>query len=244
MEKKIAVRASRISKEFRITNERVNNVLKGVSFVAHYGEFISILGISGSGKSTLLKCLSSLSLPTSGEVEVNGINPYQLNNSKLAKFRREDISLIFQSYNLLPALPVLENVALPLRLSHKKVDRKQIEKLLDKMAFTANLNSSISSLSGGEQQKVAIARTILADSQIIFADEPTGALDSISRQKIFDLLKDLVRKGKCVIMVTHDIELASRTDRSLILKEGKIFKDLQNPSADVLYQALESIPAE
>ena len=139
---------------------------------------------------------------------------------------------------------MLENVALPLRLSHKKVDRKQIEKLLDKMAFTANLNSSISSLSGGEQQKVAIARTILADSQIIFADEPTGALDSISRQKIFDLLKDLVRQGKCVIMVTHDIELASRTDRSLILKEGKIFQDLQNPSADVLYQALESIPAE
>ncbi|MBM7635899.1 ABC-type lipoprotein export system ATPase subunit [Streptococcus saliviloxodontae] len=130
MEKRVAVRASRVSKEFRIDNERVNAVLKEVSFEAHYGEFVSILGISGSGKSTLLKCLSSLSLPTSGEVEVNGINPYQLSNSKLAKFRRGDISLIFQSYNLLPALPAIENVTLPLRLSHKKIDRKQIENKL------------------------------------------------------------------------------------------------------------------
>ena len=224
MEKKIAVRASRISKEFRITNERVNNVLKGVSFVAHYGEFISILGISGSGKSTLLKCLSSLSLPTSGEVEVNGINPYQLNNSKLAKFRREDISLIFQSYNLLPALPVLENVTLPLRLSHKKVDRKQIEKLLDKMAFTANLNSSISSLSGGEQQRIGIVRAIIGAPKILLMDEPFSALDAISRKQLQELTKALHKEfGMTTIFVTHDTDEALKLgDRIAVLQDGEI----------------------
>lgn len=187
----------------------------------------------------MLNCISSLSAPTEGVVKVNNCNPYQLKNSRLSKFRREDISFIFQSYNLLPALPVLENVALPLRLSHKKVCRDDIQTLLDKMNFRADLMSSVSSLSGGEKQKVAIARAILSKTRIIFADEPTGALDSTSRKIIFEMLADLAQEGRCVIMVTHDIELASQTDRALILKDGKIYQELFNPTAEALYKALE-----
>ena len=187
----------------------------------------------------MLNCISSLSAPTEGVVKVNNCNPYQLKNSRLSKFRREDISFIFQSYNLLPALPVLENVALPLRLSHKKVCRDDIQTLLDKMNFRADLMSPVSSLSGGEKQKVAIARAILSKTRIIFADEPTGALDSTSRKIIFEMLADLTQEGRCVIMVTHDIELASQTDRALILKDGKIYQELFNPTAEALYKALE-----
>ena len=205
----VAVEVKHLSKKFQIDKNKDISVLRDISFEANYGEFVSILGVSGSGKSTLLNCISSLSAPTEGVVKVNNCNPYQLKNSRLSKFRREDISFIFQSYNLLPALPVLENVALPLRLSHKKVCRDDIQTLLDKMNFRADLMSSVSSLSGGEKQKVAIARAILSKTRIIFADEPTGALDSTSRKIIFEMLADLAQEGRCVIMVTHDIELAS-----------------------------------
>ena len=235
----VAVEVKHLSKKFQIDKNKDISVLRDISFEANYGEFVSILGVSGSGKSTLLNCISSLSAPTEGVVKVNNCNPYQLKNSRLSKFRREDISFIFQSYNLLPALPVLENVALPLRLSHKKVCRDDIQTLLDKMNFRADLMSSVSSLSGGEKQKVAIARAVLSKTRIIFADEPTGALDSTSRKIIFEMLADLAQEGRCVIMVTHDIELASQTDRALILKDGKIYQELFNPTAEALYKALE-----
>lgn len=235
----VAVEVKHLSKKFQIDKNKDISVLRDISFEANYGEFVSILGVSGSGKSTLLNCISSLSAPTEGVVKVNNCNPYQLKNSRLSKFRREDISFIFQSYNLLPALPVLENVALPLRLSHKKVCRDDIQTLLDKMNFRADFMSSVSSLSGGEKQKVAIARAILSKTRIIFADEPTGALDSTSRKIIFEMLADLAQEGRCVIMVTHDIELASQTDRALILKDGKIYQELFNPTAEALYKALE-----
>ena len=235
----VAVEVIHLSKKFQIDKNKDISVLRDISFEANYGEFVSILGVSGSGKSTLLNCISSLSAPTEGVVKVNNCNPYQLKNSRLSKFRREDISFIFQSYNLLPALPVLENVALPLRLSHKKVCRDDIQTLLDKMNFRADLMSPVSSLSGGEKQKVAIARAILSKTRIIFADEPTGALDSTSRKIIFEMLADLAQEGRCVIMVTHDIELASQTDRALILKDGKIYQELFNPTAEALYKALE-----
>lgn len=235
----VAVEVKHLSKKFQIDKNKDISVLRDISFEANYGEFVSILGVSGSGKSTLLNCISSLSAPTEGVVKVNNCNPYQLKNSRLSKFRREDISFIFQSYNLLPALPVLENVALPLRLSYKKVCRDDIQTLLDKMNFRADLMSPVSSLSGGEKQKVAIARAILSKTRIIFADEPTGALDSTSRKIIFEMLADLAQEGRCVIMVTHDIELASQTDRALILKDGKIYQELFNPTAEALYKALE-----
>ena len=235
----VAVGVKHLSKKFHIDKNKEITVLRDISFSAGYGEFVSILGVSGSGKSTLLNCISSLSGPTEGVVTVNGCNPYQLKNNRLSQFRREDISFIFQSYNLLPALPALENVALPLRLSHKKISKNDIQALLDKMNFKAELMSPVSSLSGGEKQKLAIARAILSNTRIIFADEPTGALDSTSRKIIFEILADLAQEGRCVIMVTHDIELASQTDRALILKDGKIYQELFTPTAEALYKALE-----
>ena len=235
----VAVGVKHLSKKFHIDKNKEITVLRDISFSAGYGEFVSILGVSGSGKSTLLNCISSLSGPTEGVVTVNGCNPYQLKNNRLSQFRREDISFIFQSYNLLPALPALENVALPLRLSHKKISKNDIQALLDKMNFKAELMSPVSSLSGGEKQKLAIARAILSNTRIIFADEPTGALDSTSRKIIFEMLADLAHEGRCVIMVTHDIELASQTDRALILKDGKIYQELFTPTAEALYKALE-----
>ena len=239
MKKASALIASHVSKSFQLDKSKAVSVLKDISLTARYGEFISILGVSGSGKSTLLKCISSLLEPTSGDIMINDVAPYKLNNRKLAKLRQENISFIFQSYNLVPALPVIENIALPLRLSHKKVNKQEIRDLLRQMKFQADMNSFVNTLSGGEQQKVAIARAILSDSQLIFADEPTGALDSVSREVIFDLLRDMANRGKCVFMVTHDIELASYTDRALVLKDGNIYKELQAPSAQDLYQALE-----
>lgn len=235
----VAVGVKNLSKKFHIDKNKEITVLRDISFSAGYGEFVSILGVSGSGKSTLLNCISSLSGPTEGVVTVNGCNPYQLKNNRLSQFRREDISFIFQSYNLLPALPALENVALPLRLSHKKISKNDIRALLDKMNFKAELMSPVSSLSGGEKQKLAIARAILSNTRIIFADEPTGALDSTSRKIIFKMLADLAHEGRCVIMVTHDIELASQTDRALILKDGKIYQELFTPTVEALYKALE-----
>ena len=235
----VAVGVKNLSKKFHIDKNKEITVLRDISFSAGYGEFVSILGVSGSSTSTLLNCISSLSGPTEGVVTVNGCNPYQLKNNRLSQFRREDISFIFQSYNLLPALPALENVALPLRLSHKKISKNDIQALLDKMNFKAELMSPVSSLSGGEKQKLAIARAILSNTRIIFADEPTGALDSTSRKIIFKMLADLAHEGRCVIMVTHDIELASQTDRALILKDGKIYQELFTPTVEALYKALE-----
>ena len=240
MKNKIAVEAINLSKEFQLDKRKSLPILKEVSFTANYGEFISILGVSGYGKSTLLKCVSSLLEPTAGQVMIDDQNPYHLKNRKLAALRRQKLAVIFQNYNLIPALPVIENICLPLRLSKKKICKQDVKRLLDSFQFQAGLDDFVRTLSGGEQQKVAIARAILSDSQIIFADEPTGALDSSSRKIIFDLLKNLARQGKCVIMVTHDLELASYTDKSLILKDGKIVQEIYNPSVNELYKALEN----
>ncbi|MDY3824798.1 ABC transporter ATP-binding protein [Streptococcus sp.] len=237
----VAVSATNLTKDYLLDKSKTVSVLKGVSLSVDYGEFISILGISGSGKSTLLNCLASLSEPSGGEVVINGVNPYRLKDGKLAKFRREDIAIIFQNYNLVPALPALENVTLPLRLSGKTADRNQVKTLLDNLNFKADLSSLVSTLSGGERQKIAISRAILSDSKVIFADEPTGALDSISRKLIFESLRKMADEGKCVLMVTHDIELASKTDKAFILKDGYISQEITKPSAEELYQALETI---
>lgn len=241
MNEGIAVKATNLTKEFLLGQNKKLSVLKEVSLSANYGEFISILGVSGSGKSTLLNCLASLSEPSGGEVLINGINPYSLKDNKLAKFRREDIAIIFQNYNLVPALPAFENVTLPLRLSGKKVHKNRVKQLLKSLNFNADLSALVATLSGGEQQKIAISRAILSESKIIFADEPTGALDSISRKRIFESLRNLADSGKCIFMVTHDIELASKTDRAFILKDGRVSQQIVQPSAEELYQALETI---
>lgn len=213
-------------------------ILHGISLQANAGEFLSIVEPSGAGKSTLLSVMSGLSKPTSGEVHLLGTDPYQLRAGKAAEFRRNQVGFIFQNYNLIPALPAFDNIVLPLRLAHKKVDPQKVETLLKKLNFAANPNNFVSSLSGGEQQKVAIARVLVANSRIIFADEPTGALDSVSRQIIFGLLRHLTKQGICIVMVTHDIEMAAATDKAITLRNGRLEKVLNQPTAKALFQVL------
>ena len=237
----MVISASNLSKTVAVgeSSEKLT-ILHDISLTASAGEFLSIVGPSGSGKSTLLHCLSGLLRPTTGNVQILDVDPYHLSSSKAAAFRRNHIGFIFQSYNLIPALPAYENIVLPLRLSRTPIDRHQIEQLLKKLNFNANPNNQVTDLSGGEQQKVAIARVLVAKSQIIFADEPTGALDSVSRQIIFNLLRELTNNGVCVIMVTHDIEMAAKTDKSLTLRDGHLEKILDHPNAETIFAALNT----
>ncbi|TAR22454.1 ABC transporter ATP-binding protein, partial [Lactiplantibacillus plantarum] len=184
---------------------------------------------------------SGLVKPTSGEVYIDGQCIQSLSAQKLAQLRRTTISTIFQSYNLLPALNVLDNVILPLRLNHQRISKVNVETLLGDLNFKASLSQFPSQLSGGEQQKVAIARTLVMHAKIIFADEPTGALDSMSREVIFQQLRELANNGVCIVMVTHDIEQAARTDRALILSDGHIVSEVERPSVDQLFTQMDSI---
>ena len=209
-------------------------LIDDISFEINKGEFLSIVGPSGSGKSTLLNIISGLSTPTTGTVSLESQDIYKLSPTKLARLRREKIGFIFQQYNLLSALPVFENITLQIRLSHKKIDKDKIAQLLERINFEPKSAARIDSLSGGEKQKVAIARVLATDCEIIFADEPTGALDSVSREKVFSMLRELTQLGKTVIMVTHDIEMASRTDRAVIIRDGKIQNSLSNPTETLI----------
>lgn len=217
---------------------KIQPILSDVSFSASAGEFLSILGVSGSGKSTLLKCLSGLSDFSKGDINIFNKNIKHISKNKLALLRRTKISFIFQDYNLIPALPAFDNIVLPLLLSHQKIDRQKVNHLMRRLNFSSSLSRFPKSLSGGEQQKVAIARALLTHSSLIFADEPTGALDSTSRQLVFSELQNLASSGACVVMVTHDIESASKTDRSLILRDGKIIHEYLRPSENELLSAL------
>ncbi|MBS0954123.1 ABC transporter ATP-binding protein [Lactiplantibacillus plantarum] len=232
--------ANKISKQIQLADHDVE-ILHETTIHAKTGEFLSVIGPSGSGKTTLLNCLSGLVKPTSGEVYIDGQCIQSLSAQKLAQLRRTTISTIFQSYNLLPALNVLDNVILPLRLNHQRISKVNVETLLGDLNFKASLSQFPSQLSGGEQQKVAIARTLVMHSKIIFADEPTGALDSMSREVIFQQLRELANNGVCIIMVTHDIEQAARTDRALILSDGHIVSEVERPSVDQLFTQMDSI---
>ena len=225
----VAVKVSNLSKEFLLGQDKTVSILKDVSLSVNYGEFVSILGVSGSGKSTLLSCLSSLSEPTSGEVVINGVNPYTLKEGKLAKFRRQDIAIIFQNYNLVPALPVLENVTLPLRLSGKSVDSNKVKKLLDSLNFKAELSSLVATLSGGEQQRVSIARALAKNSKILFCDEPTGALDTKTGITVLKVLKQIQKQeGLTIVLVTHNSQISKIADRVIYMKDGEITKEITN----------------
>ncbi|MDE3282828.1 MULTISPECIES: ABC transporter ATP-binding protein [Lacticaseibacillus] len=213
-------------------------ILHGIDLEASAGEFVSIVGPSGSGKTTLLRCLSGLSRPTYGEVQINGQLLSKLSERKMAILRRNTISYIFQSYNLLPALPAYDNIVLPLQLAHQKVTREAVQQLMNDLQFKADLSQLPAALSGGEQQKVAIARALMMHAKVIFADEPTGALDSISRQVIFARLRALADSGMCVVMVTHDIEQATHTDRAVILHDGRIDAVFNHPTEQALFAAM------
>ena len=200
--------------------------LDDVSFTVEKGEFVAIVGSSGSGKSTLLHIIGGVDRPTKGKVFVDGEDVFKLNETNLAIFRRRQVGLIYQFYNLIPILDVKENITLPILLDGKKVDEKYLDELVDTLGLSKRVNHLPNELSGGEQQRVSIGRALMNRPSILLADEPTGNLDSKNSKEIVELLKLSNKKYKqTIIMITHDQGLALNADRIITLKDGKIVSD-------------------
>ena len=200
--------------------------LDNVSFTVEKGEFVAIIGASGSGKSTLLHLIGGVDRPTSGKVIIDGTDIYELNADKLAIFRRRQVGLIYQFYNLIPILNVVENITLPCRLDGKEVKEERLEELLEILNLKNRKEHLPNQLSGGQQQRVSIGRAIVNYPAIVLADEPTGNLDSKASREIIDLLKMSNQKyNQTVIVITHDENIALEADRILTIDDGKIVKD-------------------
>lgn len=200
--------------------------LDHVSFTVEKGEFVAIVGASGSGKSTLLHLIGGVDEPTEGKVFIDGTDIYNLNQDKLAIFRRRQVGLIYQFYNLIPILNVVENIVLPCRLDGKHVTEERIEELLKVLNLENRKEHLPNQLSGGQQQRVSIGRALINHPAIVLADEPTGNLDSKASREIIDLLKLSNQKYKqTVILITHDENIALEADRILTIEDGKIIRD-------------------
>lgn len=200
--------------------------LDKVSFSVEKGEFVAIVGASGSGKSTLLHLIGGVDRPTSGKVYIDGKDIYSLNDDKLAIFRRREVGLIYQFYNLIPILNVEENITLPLKLDNRKVDKKVLDELIGNLGLTKRRNHLPNELSGGQQQRTSIGRALITNPAIILADEPTGNLDSKSSDEIVELLKKSNRDYKqTIVMITHNMEIAKCADRIIRLEDGRIVEE-------------------
>lgn len=200
--------------------------LDKVSFSVKKGEFVAIVGASGSGKSTLLHLIGGVDKPTSGKVYINGTDIYSLNNDNLAIFRRRQVGLIYQFYNLIPILNVKENITLPCDLDGQKVDEKRLNELLYILGLEKRINHLPNELSGGQQQRVSIGRAMINNPSIVLADEPTGNLDSKASREIIDLLKVSNQKyNQTLIVITHDENIALEADRIITIQDGKLISD-------------------
>lgn len=200
--------------------------LKDISFSVEKGEFIAIIGSSGSGKSTLLHLIGGVDQPTEGEVIVNGISVYDKNEEELAIFRRREVGLIYQFYNLIPILTVEENMTLPVLLDNQKVNQERLNELLKILGLEERRTYLPKQLSGGQQQRASIGRALMNAPSLVLADEPTGNLDSKNSKEIIDLLKLTQKKYKqTLIMITHDESIAMQADRIIVIEDGQIKKD-------------------
>ncbi|MDO7906231.1 ABC transporter ATP-binding protein [Paenibacillus sp. JX-17] len=208
------------------TGESAVKALDDVSFSVQKGEFVAIIGPSGSGKSTLLHMLGGVDRPTGGKVYVQDTDMYTLNETQLAIFRRRQIGLIYQFFNLIPVLTVEENITLPLLLDQQKVDQKQLAGLVNTLNLQYRLHHLPNQLSGGQQQRVSIGRALIGNPAIMLADEPTGNLDSRNSSEIIDLLKMLNKTyHQTLIVITHDERIALQADRIISIEDGRIAKD-------------------
>ena len=197
--------------------------LDNVSFSVNKGEFVAIVGASGSGKSTLLHLMGGVDRPTSGKVFIDDKDIYSFNDDKLAIFRRRQVGLIYQFYNLIPILNVEENITLPLALDNRKVDKAVLDDLLKRLGLENRRNHLPSQLSGGQQQRTSIGRALITNPSIILADEPTGNLDSKASDEIVEILKRSNKElNQTIIMITHNMEIAKECDRIIKIEDGKI----------------------
>ena len=205
------------------------NAVDDISFTINKGEFVAIVGASGSGKSTLLHLIGGVDRPTSGKVYIDGKDIYALNNDNLAIFRRRQIGLIYQFYNLIPILNVEENITLPCDLDGCEIDKKRLQEMLKTLGLENRRTHLPNQLSGGQQQRVSIGRAMINNPAIMLADEPTGNLDSKASEEIIALLKLSNKKfNQTVIIITHDLEIAKEAERVITIGDGKIIKDERN----------------
>ena len=221
-----AIQVKNLYKIFRVGNEKVR-ALNGVDLTIYKGEFCAIVGTSGSGKSTMLNMLAGLEKPTKGEVIVAGEHLEKMNENQLVKFRREHVGFIFQSFNLLGTMNAIENVALPLtfRGVDKKIREAKAVEMLKLVGLPKHMKHRPNEMSGGQQQRVGVARALVLDPEIIFADEPTGNLDSKTSAEVLGLMRKVVtEKNQTMVMVTHDNHLAGCADRIFHIIDGKIVK--------------------
>lgn len=213
-------------------------VLRGVSLEVHAGEMVSIVGPSGSGKSTLLYCLSGLEPYDSGSVGLAGRELGRIGRGALATLRRNHVGFVFQSYNLIPSLTARENIALPARLARRRVKGADVDRALVDVGLGDRGGHRPGQLSGGQQQRVAIARVLAMRPDIVFADEPTGSLDTATGADVLRLLREAAGNGRSVIVVTHDLEAAALADRVLVLRDGLIHQELRGATPDQVLDAI------
>jgi putative ABC transport system ATP-binding protein len=226
-------------------NDRTGVVaLGGVSLAIRRGTFTAVMGPSGSGKSTCLHCAAGLDRPTSGSVVLDGHELTGLNERELTRLRRDRIGFIFQSFNLLPALNVVENVQLPLRLAGRKAQRADVDEVLARVGLSDRKHHRPGELSGGQQQRVAIARAMITKPAVIFGDEPTGALDTRTGLEVLRLMRRAVREvGQTVVIVTHDPVAASHADRVVFLADGQIAGEIAAPTAQAVSERMTQLGA-
>ena len=221
------------------------DALRGVSLEVPHGQLTAVMGPSGSGKSTLMHILAGLDQPTSGSVEIAGVEITTLKDNELTKLRRKHIGFVFQFFNLLPMLTAEENIVLPLTIAGEKPERAWLEQLLESVGLQDRRKHRPSELSGGQQQRVAIARALISRPTVLFADEPTGNLDSASSAEILELVRRSVDElGQTTVMVTHDAVAATIADRVLFLADGHIAKSLPRPSQAQVIAAIQEVAGQ
>jgi putative ABC transport system ATP-binding protein len=222
--------------------ETAVHALNGCSVAVERGHLTAIMGPSGSGKSTMMHILAGLDQPTSGSVSIEGTDITQLNDNELTKLRRKHIGFIFQFFNLLPMLTAEENIRLPLELAGEKIDKEWLDEVIKRTGLDDRRTHRPSELSGGQQQRVAIARAIASRPTVIFADEPTGNLDSATSGEILDLLREMVAEyGQTIVMVTHDARAAAIAERILFLADGCIVKELEGADQSEIIAAVDAV---
>lgn len=235
------IQTRNLSKSFVINTHESEHVLKGIDFSVSPGEFVSIVGPSGSGKSTFLYCISGLLPADSGLCELCGVDLAKVSRNERSVVRRKNASFVFQDYNLVDSMTAWENVQLGLRFAKKKVSRQEVKQLFEHFGLDEKKGYYPAQLSGGQRQRVAIIRALAVRPRVLFADEPTGALDSATGRLVLEELASLPELGTTVVMVTHDLEIAAKAGRAVVLSDGRLVDDIASPTSDGLFAAINHV---